>query len=524
MIYSHQLDRTIADVLETIVTSATNGCLDTAFVTLHASPCDTGHCTLTQGGWGNAGGKFNGIPRLALIQQLLASGPLVIGWPPVSRSFSVAQADAYCIIERMPAGGPSATLPAGPSQPTATPIRLSVRKWTSATANKYSTGTAWQTAATAYNVSLAGGFIDGQPLNDQGYYVVTAFAEDGAANASASVTRTYLYDITAPAAGAFAIPVLTAAAGQSNLFTATATDNIDIASTQWRMDYPALPLLLPPNTYGAFQSWTTSATSSANYPLYRALYAGGFAANQKLFGVEQSVTDRAGLTTGLVFQAIPAVNLPAEAATDPYASVTGFTYTGFAVQTVTTPTAVDIDGASIAAGNAASATINATLTGPSNVTINPFVRVEFWIAGPFGLQQIGTAGAPTVVDNATNRVYTWTISWNPDKVGSYNNPNAAGAQSIIAIGVNATNEGRSAIPASRVIRSAARTSARVWPFCSRASTTSLNDSAAETMNTHPSAAKSGISARCRTRCSILAVKSNVRPGNAACSSRVTRRA
>jgi hypothetical protein len=33
------------------------------------------------------------------------------------------------------------------------------------------------------------------------------------------------------------------------------------------------------------------------------------------------------------------------------------------------------------------------------------------------------------------------VNWNPDAAGSYNNPNAAGLQTVVAIGINATHDG-----------------------------------------------------------------------------------
>jgi hypothetical protein len=69
----------------------------------------TPYCTLTQGAYGNAGGKFNGMGRLQLIQTLIGNTPLVIGKP--GRSLTFSSGDASCIILRLPAGGPSATFP-----------------------------------------------------------------------------------------------------------------------------------------------------------------------------------------------------------------------------------------------------------------------------------------------------------------------------------------------------------------------------------------------------------------------------
>ena len=77
-------------------------------ITVETCPGDT-FCTLTQGAYGNAGGKWNGIGRLQLIQTLIGNNPLVIGKPGRSLTFSAG--DASCIILRLPAGGPPATFP-----------------------------------------------------------------------------------------------------------------------------------------------------------------------------------------------------------------------------------------------------------------------------------------------------------------------------------------------------------------------------------------------------------------------------
>jgi len=70
--------------------------------------------TLTQGAYGNANGSWCGTGhprRLALIQQLLGSGPIVMGLP--GQSLTITVNDASCVIAKLPGGGPAATLPAG---------------------------------------------------------------------------------------------------------------------------------------------------------------------------------------------------------------------------------------------------------------------------------------------------------------------------------------------------------------------------------------------------------------------------
>ena len=71
-------------------------------------------CSLTQGAYGNANGRFcDGPRRLELITNLLKLpfGNLVIGKVSATHSITYDSTDAQCIINRMPAGGPAAILP-----------------------------------------------------------------------------------------------------------------------------------------------------------------------------------------------------------------------------------------------------------------------------------------------------------------------------------------------------------------------------------------------------------------------------
>jgi uncharacterized repeat protein (TIGR01451 family) len=68
-------------------------------------------CSVTQGYWGNAGGKkCGGQTTTQLLNALLGlGGPVVVGLPGHSITFNTAA----CIIDRLPAGGTPAVLPAG---------------------------------------------------------------------------------------------------------------------------------------------------------------------------------------------------------------------------------------------------------------------------------------------------------------------------------------------------------------------------------------------------------------------------
>jgi hypothetical protein len=87
------------------------GCQGIAYLDLRCEPRPPlgEFCSLTQGAYGNAGGKWNDLGRLDLIKQLLSYGPMLVGQSGLSVTFlsTVAQ----CIIDRLPAGGPVDTLP-----------------------------------------------------------------------------------------------------------------------------------------------------------------------------------------------------------------------------------------------------------------------------------------------------------------------------------------------------------------------------------------------------------------------------
>ena len=74
-------------------------------------------CALTQGGWGNSGGQFNGVGRTALINSLITpSTPLtigVVGYRSITFTSTAAPGVATCILARMPAGGTPDAFPVG---------------------------------------------------------------------------------------------------------------------------------------------------------------------------------------------------------------------------------------------------------------------------------------------------------------------------------------------------------------------------------------------------------------------------
>jgi hypothetical protein len=98
---------------------------DTQCADLDVMLCTEVFCTFTQGFYGNAGGKFNGVGTFDLLVDLLSSGPLVVG-KLGDRSLTIPTNGAQCIIDRLPAGGTAATLPDAGDQTMSGPPACSV--------------------------------------------------------------------------------------------------------------------------------------------------------------------------------------------------------------------------------------------------------------------------------------------------------------------------------------------------------------------------------------------------------------
>ena len=88
------------------------GCPATNSFTVTTKDCSQVFCTLTQGAWGNDNGKFNGEVRIDTIKRLItAANPLIIG--SNGRTISFVDGAEHCLVDKMPAGGTAAALPAG---------------------------------------------------------------------------------------------------------------------------------------------------------------------------------------------------------------------------------------------------------------------------------------------------------------------------------------------------------------------------------------------------------------------------
>jgi hypothetical protein len=71
----------------------------------------TEYCTRSQGFYGNKGGKHDGMGTLVVLESLITPDqPLVVGVPG-TRSLTIPDESEQCVIDRLPAGGPSCALP-----------------------------------------------------------------------------------------------------------------------------------------------------------------------------------------------------------------------------------------------------------------------------------------------------------------------------------------------------------------------------------------------------------------------------
>jgi hypothetical protein len=92
-------------------------CAAACTVSFCCESAPTEFCGFTQGFYGNAGGAFNGITTPDLLDMLITDvWPLVVGVPSVgAMSLTFPEGTEGCIIERLPAGGPSSVLSSDPS-------------------------------------------------------------------------------------------------------------------------------------------------------------------------------------------------------------------------------------------------------------------------------------------------------------------------------------------------------------------------------------------------------------------------
>ena len=331
----------------------------------------------------------------------------------------------------------------------ATPLNVIVTRTNPAAANTcvLGSGTGCVTpSAQALTFSPLGGVA--APTNE-GYYNVTISLVDQAGNSTSLTTgRVFLVDDPAQVApgatvdvgltGGISLPSVIAGATTNN-FAATPVDDIDLASVFGVTTYPTAAIQYPAQTLGAYGLPMERGGAGINYSVANWIrcinVAGDFATttNQPT-GITLTTTDQAGNTGSL---ASPAFGANAQAC-GAVGDVT-VNFFGNNAATALTPnygagkTQVDIDGATLAAASSSTVQLSVIADVPLNTANNPFARVDFYYQSGGTLRLIGS-GSATLAQTATNRTWTYTLTWDPDA----NVP--VGAVNIVAIAVDAQGD------------------------------------------------------------------------------------
>jgi len=329
------------------------------------------------------------------------------------------------------------------------------------------TATAATLPATFGVVTVDG--VNGTGCAGCGYYFYTQTPLDLARNAAPVMTRKVVVDQQAPVAGGIAVPA-TVTGGAAASFATSATDNLDLVSSDYTLTYAAAPAggpvaNLPIRANGpalgvAFDNTLTISSSfSVAVPFFirsvATTTAGNAPQNNGGAGLPATIAvrayDAASNASAPGVAAINPANVPqlnrvdftiAPAGANPLATMISFQVSNAAANISNCPAAGC--AGNVAPVNPTSVTLTATSTGNEGPTfqfINPFTQVQFYYFDTVTNEYIliGTAVAPVVTDNAaiTVRTFTWTL-------GTAFDPPAAlgvGALRILAVGVSSSGDG-----------------------------------------------------------------------------------
>ncbi|MGQ0649630.1 MAG: hypothetical protein ACT4P7_18915 [Gemmatimonadaceae bacterium] len=342
------------------------------------------------------------------------------------------------------------------------------RYWCPATATFVSSGTgctSWVTGQSYLGpLTTMFSMFPALPVGQQleGYYLASANVTDQAGNQSTIVAQNALYDISVPAVGGISYPAFLNG-GQNVSFTSAANDNVDLGTGVMSLQYSlfAENFQFPFIAIGTFGSdvFSTSAPLQLQTQFVRSIQiaTGGTAPGAALApptAVWASVNDVAGNVSAVVpangqggsTSLIPATSIPLTPNPSTNWAAIPFTWTQFAPAA-----AVTIDREAGGA-NAQTVTITARATGPTGTFANPFTsRVEFWVQNAAGTtwRRIGTSTSPSVTDNGVNRIWSFSIVWNPEGAYTATFPAAATTVTrVVAIGINAAGDALSTDPAA----------------------------------------------------------------------------
>lgn len=302
--------------------------------------------------------------------------------------------------------------------------------------------------------------------NIDGYYTITAIGADLAQNESPTLTRTVLIDRAAPVVGSVTVPA-TLTGGASASFAVTATDNLDLIQSIYRLSYAANPSGNPgsgflinaagPTLGVAFDNvLTTSASFNVVVPSFMRTLAtttgAGAPQNNGASGLPSSVSvqavDGANHFGAFNTAAIPPAALSLAGLTDyTLTQPSGASFTSLLVTNAATNISNCLPSGCVGGAppaNPTVVTLTAAAAGTANGSFqfaNPFSRVDFYYYLPNSAIWIpvGSVTAPAVTDDAplTTRTFTWTLTTPLDP------PSALGSGTtlkIVAVGVNALGD------------------------------------------------------------------------------------
>ena len=345
-----------------------------------------------------------------------------------------------------------------------TPVNAKLTRFDAANAAACVIGSGSSCSPTARAISPV--LVDNGSGTD-GYYTYTASVQDLATNVTSLPSRTVLVDRAVPVLGGIQVPA-TISGGQAVNFATSATDNLDLISSDFTLAYPvtpagaAVPLAIRaqgPALGVAFDNTlTTAASYSYTVPQFvrtiALTTAGGAptAGGVRPTSVTGRAYDGANNASAPSAGAITAANIPIPAtgtgaltdfsAPQPNTAVfQTFQVSNAAISVCNVPAGTNC------ASSSSPTTVNLTATatgteGAGFQFLNPFTAgLSFYYEDPVTGEWtlIGTVAAPSVSDNAgaTIRTFTWTFAaWNPPTaLGS------AGTVAIIAVGVNTLGDG-----------------------------------------------------------------------------------
>jgi hypothetical protein len=296
-----------------------------------------------------------------------------------------------------------------------------------------------------------------------GMYTLTYQAIDQAGNVSPAVTIMFYDDKTAPAVSNANITIPGTIA-QNTPFSATATDNMDVANANGRLHYPGLGLNFfePGGANPAGVPFDNTLTRSSTVTVTLSTFF------QSLVGFNGATLVGSGKPNTLGLRAVDAANnlsveqvvaLPpqniAGTGATPYSLGTGNNNSMQAMALQASPTTVSAGGAT--AGDATSTTLTAVITAANQQVNTPFTSVCFFYENHTGAENglgnavnggatgdivlIGcTTTPPADVTTGTTRTFTYQMPWTPGAKFP------TGGVDTWAVGINAATDGLIVLP------------------------------------------------------------------------------